>query len=363
LKILFYIETLRAGGKERRILELIRYLKDNTDFEIILVLMADDIHYTYVNDFNIKIYKLRKKYYRDPIFLSLKILRICKFEKPDIINVWGIFPGLNTLLTKLLLDIPIVNNCITNAYPNLKFYQPIYFLNKLFFFFSTIIVANSYAGLNSYNVSKNCHVIHGGFNFRKSVLKDPIKIKQEYNITKELNIVMVGRFEAHKDHIKLLDIYRILKNINSEIGLILVGDGINKNNIKTKIENDNLKNIILTGNINNVLDVVNVCDIGVLLSPYGEGISNAIMEYMFLKIPVVANNLGGNSELVDHNKTGYLIGNETNEEIALLLNGLLNNLEKRKIMGDLGHQRILEHFSIEKMGQEFIKTFEEVLKT
>ena len=45
MKILFFIETLAAGGKERRLVELLSYLKTNTEFELLLVIRRDEIEY------------------------------------------------------------------------------------------------------------------------------------------------------------------------------------------------------------------------------------------------------------------------------------------------------------------------------
>ena len=45
MKILFFAESLQAGGKERRLLELIDYLIQQADYEIALVLTEDEIHY------------------------------------------------------------------------------------------------------------------------------------------------------------------------------------------------------------------------------------------------------------------------------------------------------------------------------
>ncbi len=43
-KILFFIEGLWKGGKERRLVELLIYLKQHTDFQIKLVLTEHEIH-------------------------------------------------------------------------------------------------------------------------------------------------------------------------------------------------------------------------------------------------------------------------------------------------------------------------------
>ena len=48
MRILFFADSLQTGGKERRLLELIQYLTQQTGYEIALVLTEDEIHYKYV---------------------------------------------------------------------------------------------------------------------------------------------------------------------------------------------------------------------------------------------------------------------------------------------------------------------------
>ena len=51
---------------------------------------------------------------------------------------------------------------------------------------------------------------------------------------------------------------------------------------------------------------MNESDIGILASDE-EGFSNAILEYMSYKLPVIATDVGGNSEAINHGYTGYIV--------------------------------------------------------
>ena len=73
MKILFFIESLRSGGKERRLIELIKGLSSNPRISMELVLTKDEIHYEEISSLNIKIhYALRRKgIKKDPkVFVS-----------------------------------------------------------------------------------------------------------------------------------------------------------------------------------------------------------------------------------------------------------------------------------------------------
>jgi len=56
MKILFFIDSLTSGGKERRLTELMKALSDKPEINFGLVLMSDDIHYEEILDLKIKIH-------------------------------------------------------------------------------------------------------------------------------------------------------------------------------------------------------------------------------------------------------------------------------------------------------------------
>ena len=61
MKILFFIDSLLAGGKERRLTELMKELKKNTSVNFGLVVMNQEIHYKEVLDLDITIHYLVRK--------------------------------------------------------------------------------------------------------------------------------------------------------------------------------------------------------------------------------------------------------------------------------------------------------------
>jgi len=61
-KILFFINGIHPGGKERRMIELIKELKLRREMEFELIVMNSEINYPEIFDINVKIhYLIRKK--------------------------------------------------------------------------------------------------------------------------------------------------------------------------------------------------------------------------------------------------------------------------------------------------------------
>ncbi|QBM17202.1 hypothetical protein MARI_13080 [Marinobacter sp. JH2] len=109
-----------------------------------------------------------------------------------------------------------------------------------------------------------------------------------------------------------------------------------------------------------VKDILRVMDIGVLCSE-SEGYSNAIVEYMQAKLPVVASDVGGNNEAVQHAVTGYLFPMGHTERMANYLITLLEDSESIRAMGEAGYKCANERHSLRAMIKSHCELYAEIL--
>ena len=363
MRILFFIESLRCGGKERRLLELIQYLGQNTDYKLLLVLTEDELHYKFVYDLpvNIRVIK-RQGIKRDPR-LFFKFYRLCNEFQPDIIHTWGSMPAFYSLPAIIKKRIPHINSHIADAPLRRKKYEFHSVITSLGFIFSKIILANSYAGLQSYGVTGNrCRVIYNGIRLdRFSNLPDRESVRKKFNIQTEFAVIMVASFTSKKKYGQFLDIAEFLSHRRNDITFLGIGD--TREDIsefeKIKIRAARINNVVLNEKIESVESLVNACDIGVLFT-HSEGLSNSIIEYMACGKPVIANDAGGTSELIVNNTTGFLITDETTDEVAGIISDLLDNKERRSIIGNNARHHIEKNFTIDRMGAEFTSLYREV---
>lgn len=102
--------------------------------------------------------------------------------------------------------------------------------------------------------------------------------------------------------------------------------------------------IHFAGRIDDVAGYLEKLDAGVICSD-SEGLSNALLEYMFKGVAAVATNVGGNPELIDDGKTGLLV--PPNDEQALA-NALLALIEDGSLKQRLAHnarQKVEQEYS------------------
>lgn len=88
-----------------------------------------------------------------------------------------------------------------------------------------------------------------------------------------------------------------------------------------------------------------------------EGLSQAILEAMYMGLPVVATRAGGNPDLVKEMENGLLFDDENINELANQIKRILDNPELAKTLSD-GAKHTAQHtFSIDKTIKNYINYF------
>ena len=90
-----------------------------------------------------------------------------------------------------------------------------------------------------------------------------------------------------------------------------------------------------------------------------ETFGRVIIEGMMYGIPVIANNHGTVSQIVDDKKTGFVLQKNTPEEIATHIM-TLQDAKLRKKMGLSGREKFLKEFEMKQYTQTFKKILQEV---
>ena len=168
-----------------------------------------------------------------------------------------------------------------------------------------------------------------------------------------------------KDQITLLRSFVLTRSKSNkykqQLRLVLVGDGPLEEKIKKYIYDNDLSGFVwLPGQREDIPNILNNLDIFVLPSR-GEGISNTILEAMACSKPIVATNVGGNSELVLQDKTGLLIEKENPTAMSLALLDYIDNPEKIQKHGMFGRKRVEELFSIDHMIVRYSRLYKSLL--
>lgn len=336
------------------------------DVKIELVIFKNVIEYPEVHDLIDKVHVLERRLKKDPTVFS-RLFRICKEYKPDLIHSWGGMPSVFAMPSVKLLGIPFINAMIVDAPAGLTLSDPRYMKGKITFPFSDMIIGNSQAGLDAYKAPKDKSVcVYNGFDFRRTENLIPEEeIREKFGIKTPYVVGMIGAFADRKDYFSYLEAAMKVADQRDDVTFLAIGGGKNLEKCQAMVPESYSGRIVFTGMQNNVESIINTFTLGVLATNsdvHGEGISNAIMEYMGLGKPVVATIGGGTGEIVEDDVTGYLVEPKKPEKLTEKIINMLDQPEKALEMGRNGRGRVEKDFNLASMTQTYYSLYNKVLQ-
>lgn len=363
MKVLFLIDSLRKGGKERQLVELIKGLSATKGITMEIVVMNEEIAYKAILEHEIKIHYLIRKKKKD-LSIFKKLFKICNNFNPDIIHTWDTMTTFYALPYRILKRKVLINGSIRFAASNIKSNIKLYYFNKLLFSFSDFVIANSKAGLTTFFLKESYknRFIYNGFDLNRiSSLENVNHLRKKLNIGAKKVVCMVSSFEDHKDNQTFVRAALEILKQRDDIVFLAVGKGKNLEFCKELAKD--APEMRFLGQQDNVESIINISDIGVLCSnvgQYGEGISNAILEFYSMKKPMLATDSGGTLEVVLNNKSGFLLAPNKVQDLVDKLNLLIDDSEMRNNFGKAGFDLLNTNFGMDKMISNYLNLYNEI---
>ena len=174
----------------------------------------------------------------------------------------------------------------------------------------------------------------------------------------------VGRMATVKDPLTLARSFVRLRQLEPSLchtRLAIVGGGPLLDPTREVIGAAGLSDSAwLPGERDDVPDVLRGLDVFVL-SSLAEGISNTILEAMATGIPVIATNVGGNSELIEDGRTGVIVPSSDPDALAQQMIRMAKDPRAARMAGEAGRARAVACFSIEYMINQYRALYDTVL--
>ncbi|MDO6515536.1 glycosyltransferase [Neptuniibacter sp. 2_MG-2023] len=205
-------------------------------------------------------------------------------------------------------------------------------------------------------------VVPNGYdtNSFKPILQDLNPIRNSIAGRKLDGIVLgaVARFAPQKDHNNLLLSLSALKNKGVKFTCLLVGIGLVKDNSEliSKIVHLGLEDeIILLGQQSNINEIMNILDVHVTSSAFGEAFPNVICEAMSCGTPCITTDVGDAGYIVGDN--GWVVPPSSPNALAGALAEAAANFETSDWFTRKANarKRICDNFSIERMARGYRK--------
>lgn len=207
---------------------------------------------------------------------------------------------------------------------------------------------------------KKCYLLNGvGLDldkYKKLSSKEIQEKRKEFGIKdKDFVVLMIAEINKNKNHIQLINAMDILKDKYPNIKVLCIGDGTLKESLEKQIILRNLQNnIFMLGYRLDVNKLINISDIGILLS-HREGLPRNIMEFMACGRKVIATDIRGCRDIVCNYNVGTLVKVGDYEETA-------RAIEKYYILNNKSFEvsEEIKKYDIETINSELLKIYEDV---
>ncbi len=176
-----------------------------------------------------------------------------------------------------------------------------------------------------------------------------------------LRVGLVGRFAPEKGIDILLRAVAQLREEFLGVQFVVAGDGPDRPELEQLREQLGLGDAVqFLGQQNDMGALYRSLDVLVSASRQ-EGLPVALLEGMASGLPVVATMVGAVPEVVQHSRTGLLVKTESPGELAEAMRKLLLDPALRRSLGEAGRQRVADCFSAQRMMEDYLSLYQQVL--
>ncbi|MBK9253825.1 MAG: glycosyltransferase [Proteobacteria bacterium] len=177
--------------------------------------------------------------------------------------------------------------------------------------------------------------------YGSSVLAAPRRV---VNPAQSATIVNVGRLSPEKGQILLLQVIASLAGRWPGLKLIFAGTGPLEHVLReTAVALGISERVEFRGYVSDMPALYSECDL-LVQSSFSEGLPNVVLEAAYLRLPMVATDVGGTAEVVQHRRTAWLCS-PTAASLSEGIEAFLTDPSSFARMGVSAHDVIVRNFS------------------
>lgn len=167
-----------------------------------------------------------------------------------------------------------------------------------------------------------------------------------------------GRLSPEKGFDLLLESVSHLVEQGLHVGLVLFGEGFLMEPLREQARELKIADSVAFAGFTKELDRFMPHFDVFVQSSHTEGLPNVLLEAMGAKTAVVATEVGGTAEVVEHGKTGFLVPPGDSRELSKSLRRILEDEPLRTSMEIHGLQKVREQFTFEAQSAAYWKLVE-----
>jgi len=264
--------------------------------------------------------------------------------QPTAVHGWLDETFINTALVCAMLDIKIivgrwgsmppgVNRTVTERdQRNIDYlqhaYREIARIPRLRYSSNSRLTGDAYAKLMGITPA-DVHIVYNGIDENKLErdAADSEDLRETLGIPTDAKVIgTVFRISEEKRPMLWIDVASQLNDLEPDMHFVIVGAGPLECQLAEYVRSTGVQHVHLVGKQSNVGAWLAMFDV-LLLTSRVEGVSNAVVEAQFSRCPVVAPNVGGLSEAMQHGITGFLLDDHSPKSFASAIRDVVKSAD------------------------------------
>jgi glycosyltransferase involved in cell wall biosynthesis len=366
LKIIHVIPSLAKGGAERLVLDTVIALSKINDIEASIITFSPINDFTFLSDsieYNIipaKVIPSIKGKTKNDIE---KLQSFIEKSKADVIH-------LHLFESVMVFSQIRYENCkyIIHFHDNMKQFSKLNWMKirkkeQITNAYERRIVLQKYLQRNTTCIG----ISYNTYNFIQKNL--PLKIKKTIlhngidtsrfdskKTIKDPRLITIGSLLKNKNHILIIQIVKILHDKNYKIELDIIGDGPESKYLIEQIKYYNLeKHVHLLGKVDYPESYLTKSSL-YIHTALNEAFGLVLIEAMASGLPVICTDAGGNRDIIEHGKNGFIFKNRNPELMANQIIELIENKEQIESIGKYA-QQYAQQFDIKNYVNQLIELY------
>ncbi len=363
-KIVHISHDLDLGGLQRVIVNICRTI-DRSVFDVsVICLRGLGCFTSEIEGLGITVYLIPQKKHGTDYFSFLKVAKLLRKIKPDVIHTHNTQPFIDGVIAALLCGVKrVIHTDHARSFPDKRRYMFAEWVMSHFAFRVVGVSDHTSMNLMKYehiSVSKIETIPNGIDPAAYQIQIDKSKKRQELGLPKSGPILGVAvRLCEQKGVSYLLKAFvSVVKHIPQAV-LVIAGDG----ELRSELENETKqlgiqRNVFFLGLRLDIAELLKLFDVYVLPSLW-EGLPMILLEAMAAGCPVIASNVGGVSTAIIDGKTGILVNPAEHVQLTDAIIGLLSDGHRREEFSSNGSKLFYEQFdskiAVQKYSQLYVQ--------
>lgn len=362
--ILIVSDEMEVGGSQRQIVHLMRGL-DRTRWEpTLLFFRRPSFLVDELREAGIRCIHMPKQGRVSPLFV-FRLWKLLRSERFELIHAYSLtaelwIRALLPLLPATRFVASVRGLCL--VYPDWQWRLKRWILGR-----ADAVIANARAGADVTAQRTSCarariDIVPNGIDMLEPINASQVASARRLHDMPEGKAValFVGRLVVEKNLPLLIDAMAQI-NARQRPLLLIAGDGPLAMTIDGQIERLGLSgDIKRLGERSDSRWLMQIVDFLVLPSRE-EGLSNVILEAMAAQLAVLASDVGGNPELIEHGRTGLLFASGDCVALAANLQELTINSDLRQRLGSAARIHAKQHYSLQALVEQTEAVYRRVL--